>query len=69
MFLKKTPHRIFDYTPQHYKKEVDEKEIKKRQLGFSATRKMVKRKKRSPIIWIGLLLVIFYFYLKLQGII
>jgi len=68
MFFKKKAHRIFDYTPQHYKKEEDDKEVKKRQLGFRSSRKMIKRKKRSPVIWIGLILAILFFYLKLKGI-
>ncbi len=69
MFVKKPRHRIFDYTPQHYQKEKDEQEIKKKQLGFQSSRKMVKRKKKSPVIWIVLILGVLYFYLKLQGIV
>jgi len=46
MFFKKTPHRIFDYTPRFYKPEED-KDVK---------------------IWLIIIAVAIYIYLKLTGI-
>ncbi len=67
MLMKKPLHRVFDYTPRYYKPELDSKEKEKRKLGFSKHLK-VKRKKRSPIIWIIFILVIIYVILKLNNI-
>jgi hypothetical protein len=66
MFFKKPPHRIFDYTPRFYKPEEDKDEKLKRRLGF---RRQLKtgRKKRSPIIWLVLVVLVIYIYLKLTG--
>jgi uncharacterized membrane protein (DUF106 family) len=66
MLMKKPQHRVFDYTPRFYKPELDETERKKRKLGFSSQRKIFKRKK-SPLTWIILILIILYIYLKLIG--
>jgi hypothetical protein len=68
MFFKKPSHRIFDYTPRFYKPEEDEKEKKKRKLGFSRQLK-VSRKKRSPIFWLLLVTIAIFIYLKLSGIV
>ena len=66
MFLKKPQHRIFDYSPRFYKPESDEKERKKRKLGFASQGKQFQRK-RSPILWIVLILMAIFVYLKLIG--
>ncbi len=66
MFMKKPKHKVFDYTPRFYKPELDEKERKKRKLGFSSQRKLIQRK-RSPLLWIILVLMVIYIYLKLIG--
>ena len=66
MFMKKPRHRVFDYTPRFYKPELDEKERIKRKLGFSSQRKKFQRKKGS-IIWVVLILIVIYIYLKLIG--
>jgi ATP/ADP translocase len=67
MFFKKPSHRIFDYTPRFYKQEEDEKEKKKKKLGFSRQLK-VSRKKRSPMLWLLLVVLAILIYLKLSGI-
>ncbi len=66
MFMKKPKHKVFDYTPRFYKPELDEQERKKRKLGFSSQRKLIQRK-RSPLLWIVLVLMVIYVYLKLIG--
>jgi uncharacterized membrane protein YvbJ len=66
MFMKKPRHRIFDYTPRFYDPETDPLERKKRQLGFRTQRKNISRKK-SPVLWIALILVIIFILLKLQN--
>jgi len=68
MFFKKTPHRIFDYTPRFYKPEEDKNEKLKRKLGFRRQMKM-NRKKKSPMIWLLLVIIAAYIYLKLIGIV
>ncbi len=67
MFFKKTPHRVFDYTPRFYKPEDDKKEKRKRKLGFSR-QLQINRKKRNPFIWVLLIIVAILVYLKLSGI-
>ncbi|MBZ0200000.1 MAG: hypothetical protein K8H86_09040 [Ignavibacteriaceae bacterium] len=67
MFMKKPRHRIFDYSPRFYNPATDEKEKKKRQLGFSRQRKFIG-KKRSPILWLVFAAAVIYLILKLQGI-
>ena len=68
MFIKLPRHRIFDYTPQFYKTEEDESKQKKKKLGFRKQIKTIRRRKRSPIIWIILAIVIFLVYLKIQSV-
>jgi uncharacterized membrane protein (DUF106 family) len=68
MFFKKSPHRIFDYTPRFYKPEDDKDEKLKRKLGFRRQMKM-NRKKKSPMIWLLLVIIAVYIYLKLTGIV
>ncbi len=66
MLMKKPKYRAFDYTPRFYKPEEDEQERKKRKLGFSSARKKIQRKK-IPIIWIVILFIVIYLYLKIAG--
>jgi ATP/ADP translocase len=68
MFMKKPRHRIFDYTPRFYKPEQDEKERRKRKLGFQRQRKIL-RHKRSPILWLLLIILVIYIYLKFTGVV
>jgi uncharacterized membrane protein (DUF106 family) len=68
MFFKKTPHRVFDYTPRFYKPEDDKDQKLKRKLGFRRQMKM-NRKKKSPMIWLLLVIIAVYIYLKLTGIV
>lgn len=63
MLMKRPKHRVFDYPPRFYKPEEDEQEKKKRKLGFSRQRKF-KPRKRSPIIWIILFLMVIYIIIK-----
>lgn len=65
MFMKRPSHRVFDYTPRHYIPEADEKERRKRKLGFSKQLK-VKRKKKNPVIWILLIIAVIWIILKLN---
>jgi hypothetical protein len=66
MFMKKPRHRIFDYTPRFYNPDTDPVERKKRQLGFRSTRKHISRRK-SPVLWILLIIVIVFILIKLQN--
>lgn len=63
MLMKKPKNRIFEYTPRFYKPELDEKERKKRKLGFSSQRNKLRRK-RSPVVWLVVILIIVFLYLK-----
>jgi cytoskeletal protein RodZ len=65
--MKRPKHRIFDYTPRYYNPENDPKEKQKKKLGFSKHLKL-KRKKRSPIIWILFILAVIFIILKLNKI-
>lgn len=67
MFMKRPTNRIFDYPPRFYKPEEDERERKKRKLGFSRKVTTNRRKTRSPLIWIILLILIILAYIKLNG--
>ena len=58
MFMKRPGHRIFDYTPRFYNPETDKKERRKSGI----------RKKRSPIVWLALIIVIIYIIIKLGGV-
>jgi len=66
MLMKKPSHRVFDYTPRHYKPEEDKSERRKRRLGFSRQRKFKSRQK-SPIIFLVIIAIIIYLVLKLSG--
>ncbi|NWG27764.1 MAG: hypothetical protein HXY48_04430 [Ignavibacteriaceae bacterium] len=66
MFFKKPKHRIFDYAPRFYRPEEDKDEKLKRKLGFRRQMKM-NRKKKSPMIWLLLVIIAVYIYLKLTG--
>ncbi len=66
MLIKKPKHKTFDYQPRYYKPEIDRSEIRKRKLGFrSSFNKSVK--KRSPIVFILLLIIVLYLIIKYQG--
>ena len=65
MFMKKPKNRTFDYTPRFYVKEKDELERKKRKLGFTGKLHIKRRKTRSPLVWIILLIILIIIYLKL----
>lgn len=67
MFFKKPRHKTFDYTPRFYKPEEDKNERRKKKLGFRRQIK-VQRRKKSPLIWVLLVIIVIYIYLKLTGI-
>lgn len=64
--MKRPKHRIFDYTSRFYKPELDKNERKKRKLGFTRQRKYNSRRK-NPIIFFLLALVVLYLILKFSG--
>ena len=66
--FRKIKHKSFDYQPRFYKPEDDEQEKRKRKLGFRSTKGKSTRKK-SPITWILMLLVIIYIIAKYNGIV
>ncbi len=66
MLFKKPRHRIFDYTPRFYKPEEDKQERRKRKLGFRMN-SVKKRKKRSPLIWAVMVILIIIIYMKFAG--
>lgn len=67
MFMRRPNHRVFDYPSRFYKPEDDQKEKRKRKLGFSRQRKHFQHKQRSPVIWALFVLAAIYIYLKLSG--
>ncbi len=68
MFMKKPSHRIFDYPPRFYEPETDEKEKRKKKLGFRYQRKRI-RKKKNPVIWGIYVIAVVYLYLKFSGLV
>ena len=66
MFMKKPSHRVFDYPARFYKPDTDETEKRKKRLGFSRKIKSNRRKK-SPLLWILLVIIVVFIYLKLSG--
>jgi len=64
--MKRPRHRIFDYTPRYYDPDLDPKKLKKKKLGFAKQLK-IKKKKRSPVIWIIFILIVIFIILKLNG--
>jgi len=63
MFMKKPSHKVFDYVPRHYDPLKDEEERHKRRLKFESQRN-IRRKTKSPLIWIILALMIIYLLIK-----
>ncbi len=66
MLLKKPKAKQFDYTPRFYNPETDPEERRKKRLGFRSARH-AKRKKRNPIYWLLLVVVVLYLYLRFRG--
>ena len=65
---KRPPHRIFDYEPRFYDPETDDSEKRKKRLKFRYARQHA-RKKRSPVVWLILILLIAFIYLKFAGLV
>lgn len=66
MFFKRPGHRIFDYIPRFYDPQTDKDEKLKRKLGFKHNRKH-RGKKRNPVIWLVLILLVIYLLLRFGG--
>ncbi len=66
MFMKKPKNKVFEYQPRFYKPEEDETERRKRKLKFRSNQSL-KRKNKSPIMWIVIIGVVIFVYLKLIG--
>jgi hypothetical protein len=65
MFMKRPRHRVFDYTPRFYDPDTDPVERKKRKLGFRSQRKYIARKK-SPVVWILIIIAIIFLLIILR---
>ncbi len=63
MFFKKKQHRIFDYPPRFYDPEKDESVRRKRKLKFR-TYSHARKKTKPIIIWIVLIAMIIFLYIK-----
>ena len=71
MLKKKLPkHKTFDYQPQFYDPDKDEElkelERRKRRLGFRSQSRL-KRRKKSPLLYLLIIALLIYVYLKLSG--
>ncbi len=71
MLKKKLPkNKSFNYIPQFYDPEQDEElkelERRKRKLGFRNASRL-KRRTKSPLVYIILIALLIYIYLKLSG--
>lgn len=64
--FKKLKNKSFDYQPRYYKPDEDQQEKRKRKLGFRSNQGKSTRKK-SPITWVLMLLVIIYIIAKYNG--
>ncbi len=63
MFMKKPSHKVFDYIPRHYDPLKDEEERRKRKLRFQS-QSHLRRKTKSPLIWVILAVMILYLLIK-----
>ena len=67
MFMKRPKHKVFEYIPRFYNPEEDEelkeRERRKRRLGFRRNMK-IKRRRGSTVIYLGLIILIIYLFLK-----
>jgi hypothetical protein len=67
MFFKRPTHKNFDYIPRFYKPETDPEERRKRKFGFKRQLGIIRSKKNSFRL-IALLLIVFYLYLWMSGV-
>ena len=65
MFFRKPRYRRFEYEPRFYNPEEDRTEQLKKRLRQERSRS--RRKRKSPIVWGVLMIVLFYLYLYLSG--
>lgn len=68
MFIKKPKYHKFDYQPRYYDPDKDPELRRKRKLGFRSNRPNYSKRK-SPVVFVLLLIVIVYLLLKYQGLI
>ena len=68
MFKKQPKPRAFDYQPRFYKPEEDPEVKRKERLGFRSNLRP-RSQKRSPLVFIVLLVVVIYIMLKYQGLV
>ena len=64
--VKKPSNKIFDYQPRFYDPEKDPVEQRKRKLGFRKSQN-IRKKNKSPFLWLVIFLIIAFVYLKLTG--
>lgn len=64
--MKKFKNRQFDYTPRYYNPLTDPEERRKRKLNFR-TNRHAKPKTRSGILWLLMLAIVAYLYLRFSG--
>ena len=69
MFIKKPKYRKFEYQPRHYKPQLDDEEKRKRKLGFRSNYRNKTTSKKRPVIYIVMLFIILYIFLKYNGLI
>jgi len=65
MLMKKPKHRIFDYEPRFYDPSKDETEKKKKRLSFKTSHS--RRKSKSNIFLIALIILVLYFIINYGG--
>lgn len=66
MFFKKIKNRKFDHIPRFYNPEEDQEKKRKKRLNFRVDSGL-KRKTKSPLLFIVFFIVIIYFIVKLSG--
>lgn len=65
MFFKRIQPRKFNYIPRFYDPAKDKDKNRDKRIDFGLKR---KRKPRSPLFWLLLLVAVIYFYWKLEKI-
>jgi hypothetical protein len=65
MFFRKPEYRRFEYSPRFYRPQEDRVELLKAQMRLQRDRS--RRKRKSPLIWALLIVLLFYAYLYLSG--
>ena len=63
MFFKKIKPRKFEYIPRFYDPSKDKDRLKQNRINFGKR----NSKKRSSLIWLILLIIVLYFYIRLDS--